>query len=81
LRTGVGDQDLGILHALGLPNSDALVQDEALVEERVLLQRGCEDRLEMKKGMRNREGVKHEEYCLVLVAVRQGDESTVQLSK
>ena len=30
---GVGDQDLGVLHALGLPHANALVQDEALVQK------------------------------------------------
>lgn len=33
---GVGDQDLGIIHAAGLAHAEALVEDETLVEERVL---------------------------------------------
>ena len=35
---GVGDQDGRVLDALGLPHADALVQDEALVQERLLPQ-------------------------------------------
>jgi hypothetical protein len=31
----VGDQDLGVLHSLGLPHPEALVQHKALLEEGV----------------------------------------------
>ena len=32
----VGDQDLGVLYALGLPHADLFVQDEAFIQERLL---------------------------------------------
>lgn len=36
IHRGVSDEDLGVLEALGLADADLLLQDEALIEERVV---------------------------------------------
>ena len=50
--TGVRHQDLCVLDALGLPHADALVQNEALIQERVLHQKQRNQKRQVKWGGR-----------------------------